>query len=163
MNASSGSVERTAMHTALITGGSKGFGLALATSLVKDGWGVVIDGANRKFNYLTEDSSTLSIAADGTLTVSSVGAQKSLLLVERDSDGTLAPRCHSLHGCGCLAITIAPDVETLWAHFQEGDYTSVACRVPARRRVEVMDTGAACRTFNVLVGEQRRVVALLMV
>jgi uncharacterized protein len=28
---------------------------------------------------------------------------------------------------------------------------------------EVMDTGAACRTFNVLVGEQRRVVAVLMV
>ena len=29
--------------------------------------------------------------------------------------------------------------------------------------MEVMDTGAACRTFNVLVAEQRRVVALLMV
>jgi uncharacterized protein len=29
--------------------------------------------------------------------------------------------------------------------------------------VEVMDTGAACRTFNVLVAEHRRVVALLMV
>jgi uncharacterized protein len=29
--------------------------------------------------------------------------------------------------------------------------------------VEVMDTGAACRTFNVLVAEQRRVVALLLV
>jgi len=28
---------------------------------------------------------------------------------------------------------------------------------------DVMDTGAACRTFNVLVTEQRRVVALLMV
>jgi uncharacterized protein len=28
---------------------------------------------------------------------------------------------------------------------------------------EVMDTSAACRTFNVLVGEQRRVVALLLV
>jgi uncharacterized protein len=27
---------------------------------------------------------------------------------------------------------------------------------------EVMDTGAACRTFNVLVGEQRRVVAVLV-
>jgi len=27
---------------------------------------------------------------------------------------------------------------------------------------EVMDTGAACRTFNILVNEQRRVVALLM-
>jgi uncharacterized protein len=28
---------------------------------------------------------------------------------------------------------------------------------------EVMDTGAACRTFNVLVSEQRRVVALLLI
>jgi uncharacterized protein len=28
---------------------------------------------------------------------------------------------------------------------------------------EVMDTGAACRTFNVLVSEQRLVVALLIV
>ncbi len=28
---------------------------------------------------------------------------------------------------------------------------------------EAMDTGAACRTFNVLVGEQRRVAALLLV
>jgi uncharacterized protein len=29
--------------------------------------------------------------------------------------------------------------------------------------LEVMDTAAACRTYNVLVAEQRRVVALLMV
>ena len=29
--------------------------------------------------------------------------------------------------------------------------------------IEVMDTGGACRTYNVLAGEQRRVVALLMV
>ena len=35
------------MHTALITGGSKGFGFALARSLVRDGWGVVIDGRDR--------------------------------------------------------------------------------------------------------------------
>jgi len=28
--------------------------------------------------------------------------------------------------------------------------------------LEVMDTGAACRTFNVLVAERRRVVAVLM-
>jgi NAD(P)-dependent dehydrogenase (short-subunit alcohol dehydrogenase family) len=32
------------MQTALITGGSRGLGLALATSLVEDGWNVVIDG-----------------------------------------------------------------------------------------------------------------------
>jgi uncharacterized protein len=38
------------------------------------------------------------------------------------------------------------------------------CAEFLRRRVgfEVMDTGAACRTFNVLVAEQRRVVALLL-
>ena len=35
------------MHTALITGGSKGLGLALATSLVRDRWSVVIHGRDR--------------------------------------------------------------------------------------------------------------------
>src|SRR4051794_26150133 len=35
------------MQTALITGGSKGLGLALAESLVADGWSVVIDGRDR--------------------------------------------------------------------------------------------------------------------
>jgi NAD(P)-dependent dehydrogenase (short-subunit alcohol dehydrogenase family) len=39
-----GDVERIIMQAALITGGSKGFGLALATRLVGDGWSVVIDG-----------------------------------------------------------------------------------------------------------------------
>jgi NAD(P)-dependent dehydrogenase (short-subunit alcohol dehydrogenase family) len=33
-----------ASKIALVTGGSKGFGLALATDLAKDGWSVVIDG-----------------------------------------------------------------------------------------------------------------------
>lgn len=33
----------------------------------------------------------------------------------------------------------------------------------ARIGFEIMDTGAACRTYNVLVGEDRRVVAALMI
>jgi NAD(P)-dependent dehydrogenase (short-subunit alcohol dehydrogenase family) len=41
---SSGDVERIIMQAALITGGSRGFGLALAASLVEEGWSVVIDG-----------------------------------------------------------------------------------------------------------------------
>ena len=46
------------MQTALITGGSKGFGLALATGLVEDGWNVVIDGrqplALDEFSFLRD-------------------------------------------------------------------------------------------------------------
>jgi uncharacterized protein len=41
-----------------------------------------------------------------------------------------------------------------------------ALYAPAHRRgvgVEVMDTGAACRTYNILVGEGRRVTAGLMI
>ena len=36
------------MATAIITGASRGLGLALAESLVADGWKVVIDGRNRQ-------------------------------------------------------------------------------------------------------------------
>src|SRR5262245_46896967 len=32
------------MHVALITGGSKGFGRALAAELVREGWTVILDG-----------------------------------------------------------------------------------------------------------------------
>ncbi|HEY7627094.1 MAG TPA: SDR family oxidoreductase [Ilumatobacteraceae bacterium] len=37
-------MERIIMQTALVTGGTRGLGLALATALVGDGWNVVIDG-----------------------------------------------------------------------------------------------------------------------
>ena len=49
------------VKAALITGGSKGFGLALATSLVEDGWSVVIDG---------RDPSALRIAVQTLQTAS---------------------------------------------------------------------------------------------
>lgn len=51
------------MHTALITGGTKGFGLALATSLAEDGWNVVVDG--RDAGALDDAVRTLTAAARG--------------------------------------------------------------------------------------------------
>jgi NAD(P)-dependent dehydrogenase (short-subunit alcohol dehydrogenase family) len=64
--------ERIIMHTALITGGSKGFGLALATTLVRDGWNVVIDGrdpavlaeAVRTLQTLSTSKAVKAIAGD---------------------------------------------------------------------------------------------------
>jgi NAD(P)-dependent dehydrogenase (short-subunit alcohol dehydrogenase family) len=53
------------MQVALITGASKGFGLALATSLVGDGWNVVIDG--RDAAVLDEAVGRLRAASKGQI------------------------------------------------------------------------------------------------
>ncbi len=45
-------------------------------------------------------------------------------------------------------------------HFPSAPLASILVR--AGVGLEVMDTGAACRTFNILVGEGRRVVAALL-
>jgi NAD(P)-dependent dehydrogenase (short-subunit alcohol dehydrogenase family) len=59
-----GDEERIIMQTALITGGSRGLGLAIATSLVEDGWNVVIDG--RDESALNDAAVTLrSVSAGG--------------------------------------------------------------------------------------------------
>jgi NAD(P)-dependent dehydrogenase (short-subunit alcohol dehydrogenase family) len=67
-----GDVERIIMQAALITGGSRGFGLALATSLVQDGWSVIIDGRDRaalndaveKLGVARRGGAVLGIAGD---------------------------------------------------------------------------------------------------
>lgn len=51
---------------------------------------------------------------------------------------------------GCGAVMALPE-----------DELRRACR-EAHVALEVMDTGAACRTFNVLLGENRRVAAALI-
>ena len=59
------------MNTALITGGSKGFGLALAESLVADGWSVVIDGRNP--DALDEAVTRLRAVSNGQAVLGVVG------------------------------------------------------------------------------------------
>jgi len=59
------------MTTALITGGTKGFGLALAERLVADGWSVVIDG--RDAQALDEALSRLRRVSTGQPVLGIVG------------------------------------------------------------------------------------------
>ncbi len=59
------------MQAALITGGSRGLGLALASSLVEDGWSVVIDG--RDPAVLGEAARTLRAKSSGGSVVAIAG------------------------------------------------------------------------------------------
>jgi len=52
------------MQTALVTGGSRGLGLALATSLVGDGWNVVIDGRDESVLHDAVDALS-AVPGDG--------------------------------------------------------------------------------------------------
>lgn len=61
-------------------------------------------------------------------------------------------------------IAMAPEVVLLGTGARLR-FPAGACLAPfadAQIGVEVMDTGAACRTYNILVGEGRRVVAALL-
>ncbi len=53
-----------------------------------------------------------------------------------------------LLGCGARAAFVPPDVRQ--------------CLRAAGIVIDAMDTGAACRTYNVLIAEQRRVAAALI-
>ena len=59
------------MHGALITGGSRGFGLALASRLVSDGWSIVIDG--RDPATLEDAARALRAEANGGTVVAIAG------------------------------------------------------------------------------------------
>jgi uncharacterized protein len=62
-----------------------------------------------------------------------------------------------------LILTLEPEVVVLGSGPQQRfPHASLLAHLLSRRvGCEVMDTGAACRTFNVLLSESRRVVAAL--
>jgi uncharacterized protein len=63
------------------------------------------------------------------------------------------------------AIALLPDVLLIGTGAKQvfPDPAVVAALHVARIGFEIMDTGAACRTYNVLLGEDRRVAAALMI
>ncbi len=77
------------------------------------------------------------------------------------------PRCMREFTAGDLepAIALSPDVLLIGTGARQvfPDSGIFAALHAARIGFEIMDTGAACRTYNVLLGEDRRVAAALMI
>lgn len=77
------------------------------------------------------------------------------------------PRCVLELTAGDLepVIALSPEVLLLGTGPKQvfPDFALFAALRAARIGFEIMDTGAACRTYNVLVGEDRRVAAALMI
>ena len=77
---------------------------------------------------------------------------------------------------GAIADLTMDDMDAVMPHMTAADVVLMGCgaqmqflpkdvRVALREQgitVDMMDTGAACRTFNVLIAEGRRVVAVLL-
>jgi uncharacterized protein len=76
------------------------------------------------------------------------------------------PRSVADVGSADIASLVAPGVEIVLigsgATFQFPEPAALAPLQAARIGVEVMDTQAACRTYNILLAEGRRVVAALV-
>ena len=78
------------------------------------------------------------------------------------------PELHALDGLGSdlieRVLQMSPDIVLLGTGnrqiFPQASFGARFLR--AGIGFDVMDTGAACRTYNVLVGEQRNVVAILL-
>jgi uncharacterized protein len=73
--------------------------------------------------------------------------------VSAESIATLLPACTDIEillvGSGKTQVFISPAMRRLW-------------REQYQIAVEVMDTGAACRTYNVLLAEDRPVAAAIL-
>ncbi|MRR56858.1 MAG: hypothetical protein EG824_01400 [Deltaproteobacteria bacterium] len=99
-----------------------------------------------------------------------VGSRKfarSLLLMPENIDPTWGPEPTEALAAGHLAPLAALAVDVLLLgtgsrqHFPRPELLRPL--IEAGRSIEVMDTGAACRTYNILVAEGRTVAAALIV
>ena len=115
---------------------------------------------------LTSNVNVIRGYGHGELRINDQRYQQSLIV----SSTTIQPE-PALNGVGDLAddhathiLSLKPEVVLLGTGQRQifPDAAFGARFLQAGVGFEVMDTGAACRTFNVLVGEQRQVVALLL-
>ncbi len=76
----------------------------------------------------------------------------------------IGTRARARHGHAAQLLALEPELVLLGTGARQSFPAAVfgAQFLRAGIGFEVMDTGAACRTFNVLVAERRRVVALLL-
>ena len=121
-----------------------------------------------KFHLQTPASNLVTGAGPGWIRVGANEVRANVLLLP---DGVVTPGWAPAG----LAALVADDFAALLAHTPEivllGTGATQRFLHPrllaplnaARVGVETMDTGAACRTYNILVGEGRRVVAALVV
>ncbi len=103
---------------------------------------------------------------DATSITTSEGVVTSSCMIAADAFGPWPPHTIAELTAEHVALLLAHDPEVLLigtgAKFALPPQAAFASARAKRIGVEVMDTAAACRTYNVLVGEGRRVVAGLM-
>jgi len=103
---------------------------------------------------------------DATSITTSDGVLTSSCVIAADALEPWPPHAAAELTAEHVAALLAHDPEVLiigtGAKFALPPQAALAAARAKRIRVEVMDTAAACRTYNVLVGENRRVVAGLM-
>jgi uncharacterized protein len=115
------------------------------------------------------DVQTITAYGEGWIAVDGKRHQTSLML---SASGRLAPwdcsRFESLdatHFENLLALSPEPPELLVFgsgARLRFPNPALIACLIERRIGIETMDTAAACRTYNILAGEGRRVVAALL-
>jgi uncharacterized protein len=113
---------------------------------------------------------TITALGQGWVAINGVRHDQSLVL---SSTGTLQPwdcqRFDDLtqaHFAALLQATPEPPELVVFGSGQRLRFVKPVLLQPLMTRrigVETMDTGAACRTFNILAGEGRRVVVALLI
>jgi uncharacterized protein len=120
-----------------------------------------------KFHLQTPDASLVTGLGDGWIKVGTTEYRANVVLTPQGVEPGFAP--------GGFDALDAPDFARLLQYEPEVVLLGTGARqrfphprltdplASAHVGVEVMDTRAACRTFNILMGEGRRVVAALIV